>query len=197
MQTPEQIIKNLTTFVEKWKGKFGEMPQDVAPIGGETKGYTTKDGQTLNIDKYEVGGMVTLSDGTPCPMGEVYLADGSTLYVDESGMITKIEPVAVETAEPISEDMGNKLAEMKAKMEEMLAQFNEALSPIKETFSNQENEIKTLTGKLEKQESIISEMFGVLSSFSVQKPIEQPKVSLKAERADRIAELIKRKQPIN
>lgn len=190
MQTPEQIIKNLTSFVEKWKGKYGEMPQDNPPIGGETKGYTTKDGQTLNIDKYEVGGMVTLSDGTPCPMGEVYLADGSTLYVDEAGMITKIEPVAVETAESVSEDMGKKLAEMKAKMEEMLAQFNEALSPIKETFSNQENEIKTLNEKLEKQESIISEMFGVLSSFSVQKPIEQPKQNFKTEKEDKIQKLI-------
>lgn len=99
----KKAFSMLQSFTDKWKAKFEEVPQP--PLEGATKAYQTKDGQSVMIDKMEVGGMCTLSDGTPCPAGEVYLADGSTIYVDEMGKITNIESAQVETTEPTTEDM--------------------------------------------------------------------------------------------
>lgn len=99
MNLKKEALKTLSAFLERHKEQFAE------PMPTEPKGYTTKDGTPIMIDKLEVGGKCTMEDGTPCPMGEIYLSDGSTIYVDETGTITNIETAQVETQEPAMEDM--------------------------------------------------------------------------------------------
>jgi hypothetical protein len=67
-------------FVNKVKELFND-----APIATESQvefvEYTLENGTTINVDKYEVGGVVTLADGTFAPMGEHILADKSALII--------------------------------------------------------------------------------------------------------------------
>lgn len=100
MNLKKEALKTLSAFLERHKEQFAEPIMPTEP-----KGYTTKDGTPIMIDKLEVGGKCTMEDGTPCPMGEIYLSDGSTIYVDETGTITNIETAQVETQEPSTEDM--------------------------------------------------------------------------------------------
>ena len=50
-----------------------------------TPSYSLEDGTKIMIDKLEVGGIVTLEDGTPAPAGEHYLADGTEIILAEGG----------------------------------------------------------------------------------------------------------------
>jgi hypothetical protein len=61
-------------FVNKVKELFNEAPA-AAESQVEFVEYTLENGTTINVDKYEVGGVVTLADGTLAPIGEHILAD--------------------------------------------------------------------------------------------------------------------------
>jgi hypothetical protein len=58
--------------------------------------YSLEDGTKVLIDKLEVGGVVTLEDGAPAPVGEHTLADGSMVVLSEGGVIAHIMPKEVE-----------------------------------------------------------------------------------------------------
>ena len=62
----------------------------------EAPSYSLEDGTKIMIDKLEVGGKVTLEDGSPAPAGEHTLADGSTVVLAEGGVIAEIMPKEVE-----------------------------------------------------------------------------------------------------
>lgn len=160
MNLKKEALKTLSAFLERHKEQFAE------PMPTEPKGYTTKDGTPIMIDKLEVGGKCTMEDGTPCPMGEIYLSDGSTIYVDETGTITNIETAQVETQEPAMEDMKKQCMELNAKVGEMLAQFSEQVNTAKEVFSQKDNEVETLKAAVESQGKLLKEMYEVLSNFS-------------------------------
>ena len=165
MNLKKEALKTLSAFLERHKEQFAE------PMPTEPKGYTTKDGTPIMIDKLEVGGKCTMEDGTPCPMGEIYLSDGSTIYVDETGTITNIETAQVETQEPAIEDMKKQCMELNAKVGEMLAQFSEQVNTAKEVFSQKDNEVETLKAAVENQGKLLKEMYEVLSNFSNAEPI--------------------------
>ena len=61
-----------------------------------TPSYSLEDGTKIMIDKLEVGGVVTLEDGTPAPAGEHTLADGTKIVLVEGGVIAEIMPKEVE-----------------------------------------------------------------------------------------------------
>jgi len=166
MSLQKEALKKLAAFLDRHKEKFAEPIMPTEP-----KGYTTKDGTPIMIDKLEVGGKCTMEDGTPCPMGEIYLSDGSTVYVDETGTITNIETAQVETQEPAMEDMKKQCMELNAKVGEMLAQFSEQVSTAKEVFSQKDNEVETLKAAVESQGKLLKEMYEVLSNFSNAEPI--------------------------
>lgn len=178
----KSLLDKLSDFVTKHKAAFEAAP---AALPSEApKEYQLKDGSKVNIDKLEVGGIVTLPDGTPYANGECYLADGSTITITDGGVIGGIESAPVEGAEPAIEDMKKQCMDLNAKVGEMLSQFQSVLTGEKHDFSAQENKVKTLEAKVESQGQIIKEMFEVLSQFSNQKPIEKPidKISPKSDK---------------
>ena len=127
MTTLEAINKIKQMFAEA-----GELPDASAEPLQSFAEYVLKSGAKVMIDKYEVGGKVTLVDDmgneTPAPAGEYELADGSVMVLDENSIITEIKvpqaempeapEVEVEVA-PVAEDM------MKKKIEEMQKQLDE------------------------------------------------------------------------
>lgn len=102
MSTPKEIA---TAAIDKIKRLLnGEKFEDV-PAGPDTttaaafKDYTTDSGAVVKIDKLEAGGMVTAEDGTPVNVGFT-LSDGTTVAVDETGMITAVTTPVAAAAEP-------------------------------------------------------------------------------------------------
>jgi hypothetical protein len=128
MTTLEAINKIKQMFAEA-----GELPVPSAMPLQSMAEYTLKSGAKVMIDKFEVGGKVTLVDEggneVPAPAGEHELIDGSVITLDENSLITSIKVPEVELPEvPEVEIESNKHEEedmMKKKIEEMQKQLDE------------------------------------------------------------------------
>jgi hypothetical protein len=127
MTTLEAINKIKQMFAEA-----GELPSAM-PLQSMAE-YTLKSGAKVMIDKFEVGGKVTLVDEggneVPAPVGDHELIDGSVITLDDNSIITAIKVPEVELPEvpeveisveskKVEEDM------MKKKIEEMQKQLDE------------------------------------------------------------------------
>lgn len=168
MTTLEAINKIKQMFAEA-----GELPVPSAEPLQSFAEYVLKSGAKVMIDKYEIGGKVTLVDDagneTPAPAGEHELADGSVMVLDEASTIIEIkvpevempEEVAVEPA-PIEEDM------MKKKIEEMQKQLDEIKMAYDAKLASQE-------AKFSKGMSDISDVLVQLLSTPSANATEAPK----------------------
>lgn len=168
MTTLEAINKIKQMFAEA-----GELPVASAEPLQSFAEYVLKSGAKVMIDKYEIGGRVTLVDDagneTPAPAGEHELADGSVMVLDEASTIIEIkvpevempEEVAVEPA-PIEEDM------MKKKIEEMQKQLDEIKMAYDAKLASQE-------AKFSKGMSDISDVLVQLLSTPSANATEAPK----------------------
>ena len=98
--------------------------------------YSLEDGTKVLITSLEVGGKVTLEDGSPAPAGGHTLADGTKFIIDEAGTITEIMPkeaeekveIEIESAEDVKkkedEEMKKKIAEMEGKFSAYESNFS-------------------------------------------------------------------------
>jgi hypothetical protein len=144
---------------------FENMPQVVEPVAPvapavtkvEMAEYSLADGTKVMISALEVGGMVTMADGTPAPMGEHQLMDGTSIQVDEMGAIIEIaspkedtiveEPVMVEAAvapmvaptedtaamlDALKADYESKKAELDAKIAELESKVKQGFAQVAE-----------------------------------------------------------------
>jgi FtsZ-binding cell division protein ZapB len=110
--------------------------------------YSLEDGTKVLIDKLEVGGVVTLEDGTPAPAGSHTLADGTEIVLAEGGVIAEIKPkeveapevsVEIESGEHKDEEKMAEIEEMKAKikkMEDELKEGKEKMSAFEVDYSD-------------------------------------------------------------
>jgi len=129
MTTLEAINKIKQMFADA-----GELPKPSAMPLQSMAEYVLKSGAKVMIDKFEVGGKVTLVDEggneVPAPAGDHELVDGSVITLDDNSIITAIKVPEVELPEvpevqieveskKIEEDM------MKKKIEEMQKQLDE------------------------------------------------------------------------
>lgn len=83
MKSPIELLQEVKKLV---------FQEETAPAPS----YSLEDGTKVLIDKLEVGGKVTLEDGTPAPAGEHTLEDGTKIVLSESGVIAEIMPKEVE-----------------------------------------------------------------------------------------------------
>ena len=108
---------NPQEFVANVKSLFNEETPSAPSVDAFAE-YELKDGNKISIDNLEIGGKVVLSDGTPAPIGEHILIDGTTIQVDENGVIVEIsspmEDVIPEEEAPTANDM--KVAELEAEL---------------------------------------------------------------------------------
>jgi len=93
MNAQEAILKIKALFEDNVAPV--EVEAEVAPMVEETKvemaEYSLMDGTKVEISSLEIGGSVTLADGTTAPMGEHELMDGTEITLDENGIIIAIE----------------------------------------------------------------------------------------------------------
>lgn len=146
---PKEALKQIRAL-------FEEMPQVIEPVAPvaevapevtkvEMAEYSLVDGTKVMISALEIGGMVTLEDGTPAPVGEHQLMDGTSIVVDELGAIVEIEspksdvvevePVAPAAPVPPAQDTT-------AMAEELKAEFAEQKSQLEAKIAELESKVK-------------------------------------------------------
>ncbi len=120
MTTNEILSKLKETFAEL----TGNTQPQVAPVALMTA--TLKDGTSVEVTELAVGGIVTIN-GTPAPIGEHELEDGTIIVVGDNGAIMEIKtPVVVE--EPVMEDMNSKFAAFESATNEKFAAYETKFS---------------------------------------------------------------------
>jgi hypothetical protein len=94
---------------------------DTTSAALEAKEYVLEGGAKVLISDLEIGGMVSVmaEDGTsaPAPAGDHKLADGTTITVDEAGIITAIVvPELAPEAPSAEEEMKAKIAQLESQV---------------------------------------------------------------------------------
>jgi hypothetical protein len=131
--------------------------------------YSLMDGTKVMIDKLEVGGTVVLSDGSAAPKGEHILADGTSMQVDEAGVI-------IEVASP-AEDMIPEEApaeEMKQKMSELQAEFQAKIDILNFEKEELQSKLKALTEKTSQGFTQVLNLISDMSKVPSADPIAKP-----------------------
>lgn len=140
---PKEALQKIKALFEDMpiEPKVEATPEVVVPevTKIEMAEYSLADGTKVMISALEIGGAVTLEDGTPAPMGEHLLMDGTKIVVDELGIIVSIEspkeevieellpeevmpevaPVEVPVAAGEVEDLKMKISELEQKISEL------------------------------------------------------------------------------
>ena len=155
--------------------------------------YSLEDGTKVLIDKLEVGGVVTLEDGSPAPVGEHTLADGSKVILAEGGVIAEIMPKEVE--DKVEIEIESKEDEKKKEEEEMkkkIAEMEGRFSAYDASFSALQSDYESLKAAFGKQGEAMQGLINLVETLvnvPSQAPAEVPnnfkKVSVQTK-ADRI-----------
>ncbi len=153
-------------------------------------GYSLKDGTKILVSALEVGGIVTLEDGTPAPAGEHTLADGTEIVLGEGGVIAEIKAKEVEAPEVSVEIESGK--EEKEKMYSKFSEIESRIAASEQSFSALQSDYEGLKSAFGKQSEAMQgliQLVDTLVNVPSQAPAEVPnnfkKVSVESK-ADKI-----------
>ena len=136
--------------------------------------YSLEDGTKVLIDKLEVGGVVTLEDGSPAPVGEHTLADGSKVILAEGGVIAEIMPKEVE--DKVEIEIESKEDEKKKEDEEMkkkIAEMEGRFSAYDASFSALQSDYESLKAAFGKQGEAMQGLINLVETL-VNVPSQAP-----------------------
>ena len=167
---------NAKDAIMQIRALFEDMPMVDAPAPAEAPieevpvtfaEYSLMDGTKVMISELAIGGEVTLADGTPAPMGEHQLADGTQIELDETSKIVSIETpeVEAEIADETPAEMGNKIDEKMADEIAALVSENE----------NLKTQVAQLEAKVKNGFSQVAELIEALTKTPNAEPIAQPR----------------------
>lgn len=172
MTTKEAIQQIRALFedvpqVEPKEAPVAPMVEPIAPevTKVEMAEYSLADGTKVMISALEIGGKVELADGTPAPQGEHQLMDGTSIQVDELGIIIEIaspkEDVIEE--EPVAPAAPAAPAQDTTAMAEMFAAQKEEL----------EKKIVELENKVKQGFAQVAELVEALSNTPMSEPTQK------------------------
>lgn len=153
-----EILDNIKKIV------FGDEQASV-----QLSEYSLADGTKIMVSDLAVGGTVTLEDGTPAPVGEHTLADGSIIVLSEGGVIAEVKmPEAPE------EEMAQAPAapNYETRFEEMNQSFTQQLQAVT-------NELSTLKQSMQKQDELNQKFIQMLETL-IQEPATTPTEPVKS-----------------
>ena len=167
---------NAKDAIMQIRALFEDMPQVEAPAPAEAPieevpvtfaEYSLMDGTKVMVSELAIGGEVTLADGTPAPVGQHQLADGTYIVLDDNAKILSIEtPEAeAEVADETPADMGKKMDEKMADEIAALVSQNE----------NLKTQVAQLEAKVKNGFSQVAELIEALTKTPNAEPIAQPK----------------------
>jgi hypothetical protein len=143
--TPKEIIEALRlTFNEL-------VNNEAAPVALST--YKLVDGTEVEITELAVGGIVTIA-GTPAPIGDHQLEDGTVITVGDNGAITAIVP-----AQPMPE-------EAPPMVEDMTARFAAFETATNEKFASYEVKFSEYEAKLKKANKVIEGLLNLTQTLA-------------------------------
>jgi hypothetical protein len=162
---------NVQEGILKIRALFEDMPSDIVPAQDtklEAIEYSLEDGSKVMIDKLEVGGLVTLADGSAAPQGEHILADGTSIQVDDKGSIIEIESPEEDMIpeEAPAEDM------QKEKMAELQAEFQAKIDILQLEKELLNEKLKSLTEKTTQGFSQVLSLIEDMAKLPTADPIE-------------------------
>jgi FtsZ-binding cell division protein ZapB len=140
--------------------------------------YSLEDGTKILIDKLEVGGVVTLENGTPAPAGEHTLADGTMVVLGEGGVIAEIKPKEVEEDKveieiESAEDKKSDIEEMKEKIKKMEDELNAGKDKMS-AFEVDYSALKDASAKAQEGLQALIALVETLVNVPSQAPAEVP-----------------------
>ena len=161
---------NAQEAILKIRALFEDKPTDDAPMEDtklEAIEYSLQDGTKVMIDKLEVGGLVTLADGSAAPQGEHILADGAKIQLDDKGSIIEIT-TPDEDMEP--EEMP--VDQMKKKMDDYAAEFQAKIDILNFEKEELQTKLKNLTDKTSQGFSQVLSLIEDMAKLPTVDPIE-------------------------
>jgi hypothetical protein len=175
MNAQEAILKIKALFEDNVAPV--EVEAEVAPMVEETKvemaEYSLMDGTKVEISALEIGGSVTLADGSVAPMGEHELMDGTQITLDENGIIIAIESKVEEVLPEVDTEVEASKAEDK-KMAEMAEQFEAKFAELVQAKEAAELRVLELENKVKQGFAQVAEIIEALSNTPSADPIQKP-----------------------
>lgn len=141
------------------------VPEMTMPIKGKLK-----DGTEVEITELQVGGIVTIQ-GTPAPIGEHTMEDGTILVVGDNGAIMEIK-MADGSMPPMVEDMGAKFSAFENTTKEKFASYETK-------FADYEAKFATYESRLNKATQVIEALLNVTATLA-ETPTGTPDASVKS-----------------
>ena len=177
MNAQEAILKIKALFEDN-ATPVEEVKAEETPIVEETKvemaEYSLMDGTKVEISALEIGGSVTMPDGTMAPTGEHQLADGTSIQLDENGIIIEIASIKEDTMPeeaPMPEDMGK---EADKKMTGMAEEFEAKFAELIEAKNVSDAKVLDLENKVKQGFAQVAELIEALSNTPSADPIQKP-----------------------
>ena len=175
MNAQEAILKIKALFEDNVAPV--EVEAEVAPMVEETKvemaEYSLMDGTKVEISALEIGGSVTLADGTTAPMGEHELMDGTEITLDENGIIIAIESKVEEVLPEVDTEVEASKEEDK-KLAEMAEQFEAKFAELVEAKEAAEQKVLDLENKVKEGFAQVADLIMALSNVPTADPIQKP-----------------------
>jgi hypothetical protein len=168
-------MMNAKDAIMQIRALFEDMPMDApAPVEAPIEEvpvtfaeYSLMDGTKVMISELAIGGEVTLADGSPAPVGEHQLADGSKIILDDAAKI-----LSIETPEAEAKEADENPAEMGKKYDEKMA--DEITNLVAEN-ENLKTQVAQLEAKVKNGFSQVAELIEALTKTPNAEPIAQPK----------------------
>jgi hypothetical protein len=135
--------------------------------------YSLMDGTKVEISAFEIGGSVTMADGTPAPAGEHQLADGTQIQLDENGIIIEISAKEEEVIPEVDTEIEAKKEEDK-KIAEMQEQFEAQIAELKAAKEVSDAKVLELENKVKQGFAQVAELIEALSNTPSADPIQKP-----------------------
>jgi hypothetical protein len=177
MNAQEAILKIKALFEENNAAPVEEVKAEETPIVEETKvemaEYSLMDGTKVEISAFEIGGSVTMPDGTPAPAGEHQLADGTQIQLDENGIIIEISSKEEEVMPEVDTEIEAKKEEDK-KIAEMQEQFEAQIAELKAAKEVSDAKVLELENKVKQGFAQVAELIEALSNVPSADPIQKP-----------------------
>ena len=176
MNAQEAILKIKALFEDN-AAPVEEVKAEETPIVEETKvemaEYSLMDGTKVDITALEIGGSVTMADGTPAPAGEHELADGTSIELDENGIIIEISSKQEEVVPEVDTEVEASKDEDK-KMAEMAEQFEAKIAELVEAKNAADARVLELENKVKQGFAQVAELIEALSNVPAADPIQKP-----------------------
>jgi hypothetical protein len=176
MNAQEAILKIKALFEDN-AAPVEEVKAEETPIVEETKvemaEYSLMDGTKVEISAFEIGGSVTMADGTPAPAGEHQLADGTQIQLDENGIIIEISAKEEEVMPEVDTEIEAKKEEDK-KIAEMQEQFESQIAELKAAKEVSDAKVLELENKVKQGFAQVAELIEALSNVPSADPIQKP-----------------------